>query len=109
MRLGQTQVCVLVPTWPVLSPDRARDTLTDETVALKKVRMDNEKDGNGGAGGTGAALSWLWLQAIPAAWLFLPPPGMPISSLREITLLLQLQHPNIVELKEVVVGNHLER
>ncbi|NWX98368.1 CDK10 kinase, partial [Nothoprocta ornata] len=57
---------------------RARDTLTGETVALKKVRMDNEKD------------------------------GMPISSLREITLLLQLQHPNIVELKEVVVGNHLE-
>ncbi|XP_032925995.1 cyclin-dependent kinase 10-like isoform X1 [Catharus ustulatus] len=57
---------------------RARDTLTDETVALKKVRMDNEKD------------------------------GMPISSLREITLLLELQHPNIVELKEVVVGNHLE-
>lgn len=36
-------------------------------------------------------------------------PGMPISSLREITLLLQLQHPNIVELKDVVVGNHLER
>uniref|UniRef100_A0A8D2MR89 Dipeptidase 1 n=1 Tax=Zonotrichia albicollis TaxID=44394 RepID=A0A8D2MR89_ZONAL len=63
---------------PVLSPDRARDTLTNETVALKKVRMDNEKD------------------------------GMPISSLREITLLLQLQHPNIVELKDVVVGNHLE-
>ncbi|XP_068267246.1 cyclin-dependent kinase 10 isoform X2 [Nyctibius grandis] len=57
---------------------RARDTLTDEIVALKKVRMDNEKD------------------------------GMPISSLREITLLLQLRHPNIVELKEVVVGNHLE-
>ncbi|NXY80057.1 CDK10 kinase, partial [Glareola pratincola] len=57
---------------------RARDTVTDETVALKKVRMDNEKD------------------------------GMPISSLREITLLLQLQHPNIVELKDVVVGNHLE-
>lgn len=60
-------------------------------------------------GGTGAALSWLWLQAVLTARLFLPPPGMPISSLREITLLLQLQHPNIVELKEVVVGNHLER
>nr|XP_056718871.1 cyclin-dependent kinase 10 [Euleptes europaea] len=57
---------------------RARDTLTDEIVALKKVRMDKEKD------------------------------GIPISSLREITLLLKLQHPNIVELKEVVVGNHLE-
>ncbi|XP_036087090.1 cyclin-dependent kinase 10 isoform X3 [Rousettus aegyptiacus] len=34
--------------------------------------------------------------------------GVPISSLREITLLLRLRHPNIVELKEVVVGNHLE-
>uniref|UniRef100_A0A8I3MRK1 Cyclin dependent kinase 10 n=2 Tax=Canis lupus familiaris TaxID=9615 RepID=A0A8I3MRK1_CANLF len=58
--------------------DRARDTLTDEIVALKKVRMDKEKD------------------------------GVPISSLREITLLLRLRHPNIVELKEVVVGTHLE-
>ncbi|XP_017917400.1 PREDICTED: cyclin-dependent kinase 10 isoform X1 [Capra hircus] len=57
---------------------RARDTHTDEIVALKKVRMDKEKD------------------------------GVPISSLREITLLLRLRHPNIVELKEVVVGNHLE-
>ncbi|KAM5207670.1 cyclin-dependent kinase 10 [Hipposideros larvatus] len=57
---------------------RARDTQTDEIVALKKVRMDKEKD------------------------------GVPVSSLREITLLLRLRHPNIVELKEVVVGNHLE-
>uniref|UniRef100_A0A3B5MW40 Cyclin dependent kinase 10 n=1 Tax=Xiphophorus couchianus TaxID=32473 RepID=A0A3B5MW40_9TELE len=56
---------------------RARDTKSDEIVALKKVRMDNEKD-------------------------------IPISSLREITLLLRLRHPNIVELKEVVVGSHLE-
>jgi cyclin-dependent kinase 10 len=57
---------------------RARDTQTDEITSLKKVRMDKEKD------------------------------GIPISSLREITLLLRLCHPNIVELKEVVVGNHLE-
>ncbi|XP_029009128.1 cyclin-dependent kinase 10 [Betta splendens] len=57
---------------------RARDTKSDEIVALKKVRMDNEKD------------------------------GIPISSLREITLLLRLRHPNIVELKEVVVGSQLE-
>ncbi|MGH0116334.1 UNVERIFIED_CONTAM: hypothetical protein FKN15_003514 [Acipenser sinensis] len=57
---------------------RARDTKSDEIVALKKVRMDKEKD------------------------------GIPISSLREINLLLKLRHPNIVELKEVVVGNHLE-
>lgn len=57
---------------------RARDTRSDEIVALKKVRMDKEKD------------------------------GIPISSLREITLLLRLRHPNIVELKEVVVGSQLE-
>ncbi|KAM9816554.1 cyclin-dependent kinase 10 isoform X2 [Syngnathus typhle] len=57
---------------------RARDTKSDEIVALKKVRMAKEKD------------------------------GIPISSLREITLLLRLRHPNIVELKEVVVGGHLE-
>lgn len=38
-----------------------------------------------------------------------PVAGVPVSSLREITLLLRLRHPNIVELKEVVVGNHLER
>ncbi|XP_053741306.1 cyclin-dependent kinase 10 isoform X1 [Synchiropus splendidus] len=57
---------------------RARDTKSDEIVALKKVRMDKEKD------------------------------GIPISSLREITLLLKLRHPNIVELKEVVVGTQLE-
>lgn len=27
------------------SKDRARDTRTDEIVALKKIRMENEKDG----------------------------------------------------------------
>jgi len=48
-------------------------------VALKKVRTENEKD------------------------------GISISSLREITLLLNLKHENIVELKEVVVGQHLDR
>ncbi|KAA0724091.1 Cyclin-dependent kinase 10 [Triplophysa tibetana] len=57
---------------------RARDTRTNGIVALKKVRMDKEKD------------------------------GIPISSLREINLLIRLRHPNIVELKEVVVGSHLE-
>lgn len=35
--------------------------------------------------------------------------GIPISSLREINLLLRLRHSNIVELKEVVVGSQLER
>lgn len=57
---------------------RARDKKSDKIVALKKVRMENEKD------------------------------GLPISGLREINLLINLRHTNIVELTEVVVGNHLD-
>lgn len=59
--------------------DRARDTKSNEIVALKKMRMEKEKD------------------------------GMPISGLREIMLLQACNHPNIVCLKEVVVGRSLER
>ncbi len=58
--------------------DRARDTRNDEIVAMKKMRMEREKD------------------------------GLPISGLREINLLLNLRHDNIVRLKEVVVGRSLE-
>jgi len=57
---------------------RARDTVSNEIVALKKVRMEREKD------------------------------GIPLSGLREISLLLNLEHKNIVQLKEVVVGKHLD-
>ena len=57
---------------------RARHIATNKICALKRVRMDNEKD------------------------------GMPISSLREINILLNLRHKNIVELKEVVVGGRLD-
>lgn len=62
-----------------LLADRARDTKSNEIVALKKMRMEKEKD------------------------------GMPISGLREIMLLQSCNHPNIVCLKEVVVGRSLER
>ncbi|GLH13815.1 Serine/threonine-protein kinase PITSLRE [Gryllus bimaculatus] len=58
--------------------DRARDTKTDKVVALKKVRMEHEKD------------------------------GLPVSGLREISVLLGCRHENIVHLKEVVVGRSLE-
>lgn len=35
--------------------------------------------------------------------------GIPVSSLREIQVLLNCRHENIVQLKEVVVGRSLER
>lgn len=34
--------------------------------------------------------------------------GLPVSSLREINLLVNLRHKNIVELKQVVVGKRLD-
>ena len=57
---------------------RARHIKTRKIVALKRVRMEGEKD------------------------------GLPISSLREINLLLKMRHKNIVELNEVVVGRKLD-
>ena len=57
---------------------RARDTKTGEIVALKKMRMEREKD------------------------------GIPISGLREITILLACDHENIVTMKEIAVGRSLE-
>lgn len=48
-------------------------------MALKKVRMDVEKD------------------------------GLPLSGLREIQVLMACRHENIVQLKEVLVGRSLER
>jgi cyclin-dependent kinase 12/13 len=50
----------------------ARDDKTGEYVALKKIRMDNEKE------------------------------GFPITAIREIKLLSQLQHDNIIRLREIV-------
>lgn len=63
----------------VLFTDRAKDKLNNNVVALKKVRMDVEKD------------------------------GLPLSGLREIQVLMSCRHENIVQLKEVLVGRSLER
>ncbi|XP_037944743.1 cyclin-dependent kinase 10-like [Teleopsis dalmanni] len=57
---------------------RARDARTNEIVALKKMRMDQEKD------------------------------GLPVSGLREIMILKACDHKNIVKLKDVAVGRSLE-
>ena len=57
---------------------RARDKETQAIVALKKLRMEREKE------------------------------GMPLTSLREIRLLKACRHPNVVELRDIVVGNRLD-
>jgi len=57
---------------------RARDKATGRIVALKKVKMEKEKE------------------------------GFPLTSLREIAILLSLRHPNVVNVTEVVVGNSLD-
>ncbi|KAJ3080264.1 hypothetical protein HK100_010193, partial [Physocladia obscura] len=52
---------------------RARDKQTGEIVALKKLKLENEKN------------------------------GFPITTLREIHTLLLAKHPNIVDVREIVV------
>ncbi|XVE92199.1 hypothetical protein REPUB_Repub01dG0076500 [Reevesia pubescens] len=57
---------------------RAKDKKTGEIVALKKVKMEKERE------------------------------GFPLTSLREINILLSFHHSSIVDVKEVVVGNNLD-
>ena len=58
---------------------RARDKRTQEIVALKKLKMEKEKE------------------------------GFPITSLREINTLLISQHPNVVTVREIVVGSDINQ
>eukprot|EP00299_Pterocystis_sp_00344_P012501 c6008_g1_i2.p1 GENE.c6008_g1_i2~~c6008_g1_i2.p1 ORF type:complete len:381 (+),score=75.10 c6008_g1_i2:480-1622(+) len=58
---------------------RARDPATGEIVALKQLKMEQEKD------------------------------GFPVTALREVTTLLNLRHENVVQVKEVVVGSSLDK
>lgn len=53
---------------------RAKDSATGKVVALKRLKMDNAND------------------------------GIPVTGLREIQTLMDCEHPNIVALREVVVG-----
>ncbi|KAL6779722.1 CDKH1 [Auxenochlorella protothecoides x Auxenochlorella symbiontica] len=57
---------------------RARNSETGEICALKRVKLDKERD------------------------------GFPLTALREINILLSLRHPNIVNVSEVVVGSSLD-
>ena len=56
---------------------RARETATGEIVALKKLKMDNSND------------------------------GFPVTGLREIQTLMASRHTNIVNLREVVMGDSM--
>lgn len=57
---------------------RARDRETGEVVALKKLKLERETD------------------------------GFPITSLREIQTLLASRHPNVVNIREIVMGDTLK-
>ena len=57
---------------------KAKDKETGEVVALKRVRMDNEKE------------------------------GFPITAIREIKILKVLNHKNVVRLKEIVISKGLQ-
>ncbi|KAJ7523784.1 hypothetical protein O6H91_18G062600 [Diphasiastrum complanatum] len=57
----------------------AREKATAEIVALKKVRMDNEKE------------------------------GFPITAIREIKILKKLHHENVIKLKEIVTSKGPEK
>ncbi|XP_051915156.1 cyclin-dependent kinase 11B isoform X1 [Hippocampus zosterae] len=58
---------------------RAKDKKTDEIVALKRLKMEKEKE------------------------------GFPITSLREINTIMKAQHPNIVTVREIVVGSNMDK
>merc|ERR1712098_33494 len=58
---------------------RAKDKKSQEIVALKKLKMEKEKE------------------------------GFPITSLREINTLLISQHPNVVTVREIVVGSNIDQ
>ena len=58
---------------------RAKDLLTGEVVALKKLKLERERD------------------------------GFPITSLREIQTLMTARHRHVVNIREVVVGEKLDQ
>ncbi|KAF7724430.1 hypothetical protein EC973_001094 [Apophysomyces ossiformis] len=58
---------------------RARDRETGDIVALKKLKLDKEKN------------------------------GFPVTSLREIHTLMIAKHPNIVNVREIVMGTNLDQ
>ena len=83
----------------------ARDKSTQKIMALKRVRMEKEKEG------VSPPLRYIRIRfglmhhlTLNLAML----QQFPITALRELTILKQLKHPHIVDLVEIVAGNKLE-
>eukprot|EP01017_Pseudomicrothorax_dubius_P005866 TRINITY_DN11586_c0_g1_i5.p1 TRINITY_DN11586_c0_g1~~TRINITY_DN11586_c0_g1_i5.p1 ORF type:complete len:165 (+),score=52.53 TRINITY_DN11586_c0_g1_i5:54-548(+) len=58
---------------------RAKDRFTNQLYAIKKVKLGREKE------------------------------GFPVTSIREINILLSLHHPNIVNVREIVTGSTMDK
>jgi cyclin-dependent kinase 12/13 len=65
----------------------ARNRENSDIVALKKIRMENEKEGVKNISSHHSNLQF------------------PITAIREIKILKELHHDNVVQLKEIVTGN----
>tara|TARA_B110001452_G_scaffold114443_1_gene94940 strand:- start:8271 stop:8642 length:372 start_codon:yes stop_codon:yes gene_type:complete len=84
---------------------KARDKETGKFVALKRVRMDNEKEGvsrfcrQGEREGGETLRRASRLTRGPV-----PPPQFPVTAIREIKILKVLNHKNVVQLKEIVTS-----
>ncbi len=59
---------------------RAKDSLTDEIFAIKKVKLPPDQER-----------------------------GFPVTSIREINLVMGLRHENIIGMREIVTGDHLDK
>lgn len=75
--------------------DKARNTETGEIVALKKIRLEPEADPSARP------------QQPQKQEESIPPDGLPLAHFREILLLKNLKHPNVVHVHEIVVGRSL--
>jgi len=81
----------------------AKETETKEIVALKKIRMDNEREG------VSIPLPLLMARVkfvlVAALNSFeLNPAQFPITAIREIKILKKLHHQNVINLKEIVTS-----
>lgn len=80
----------------------AKEKSTGEIVALKKIRMDNEREG--------VCISFFCAQFlcmnlfVGISLKFILYLKFPITAIREIKILKKLNHQNVIQLKEIVTS-----